>query len=86
MKEEKYNPFNDYSDVIEWLADIAAADFIRANSILEDPFTATGRAFGLTAEGVENLVNRSRFEFPSGEKPIVVFYNEHLRRIRDFRL
>ena len=73
----------EYDDIISWLAEISVKNFDLFNEIQDDAISVTAKHFSQSFDYVESLVAETQFQYSADEEPIVRFFHEYLRKIRD---
>ncbi|MDE3058143.1 MAG: hypothetical protein KGJ59_09335 [Bacteroidota bacterium] len=82
MKED-IEILQNYNDVFVWLAVLGMQDFFLFKQVVEDAMAFTAKNFNMTYEQVKALVGETKFRYSESELPIVVFFHEYLRKVRD---
>ncbi len=81
--DDRKEILHEYNDVFLWLASIGLQDILLMDAIKNDAINATVKQFNLTYEYVNSLVAKRQFRYSIAEEPIVRFFHEYLRSIRD---
>lgn len=72
-----------YNDVFIWLALLGMQDFSRFQFVVEDAMTVTAKNFNMSYQQVKALVGETKFRYSESDLPIVIFFHEYLRKVRD---
>ena len=83
--DNKKEILHEYDDVISWLAELSIKDFDLFSEIQEKAISATVQDSNQSFDYVRSLVAEIQFQYSDDEEPIVRFFHEYLRKIRDSR-
>ena len=83
MSEEKLNLLPNYLDVQTWLLKLGMQDNLKLLEITHKAINKTAEQFNIPYEKVEELIQRRELAQSKEEVPIVIFYFEYFRKIRD---
>jgi len=82
---DKKEILHEYDDVFFWLALVGIQDLQMLGEIQNDAISTTAKHFNLSFDYVKSLVADIQFQYSVDEEPIVRFFHEYLRKIRDSR-
>jgi hypothetical protein len=83
MSKEDFNILPQYLDVYTWLLDMAFHFNTKFIEMIALAIKETANHFNLPYNEIEELVTRRELAQSKEEVPIVTFYLEYLRKIRD---
>jgi hypothetical protein len=84
--KKKYDPMSEYADVIFWALKVGLKDLFELGRIQSLAILKTAKHFKKTYGEVKSLFAGTQFEYPESETPMVKFFYECLRTIRDSHL
>ena len=76
---------HEYDDVFFWLAMVGFQDLQKLGEIQNDAISVTAKHFNQSFDYVKSLVAEIQFQYSDDEEPLVRFFHEYLRKIRDSR-
>jgi hypothetical protein len=80
---KKNEILHEFNDVHIWLLSLGIKDISLLDSVTKDAIQKTSEYFNISYEKVRTLVAEITFQYTDDEIPVVIFFHEYLRKIRD---
>jgi len=81
--EERFEILHKFTDVHIWLLSLAHSENPLFGEATEQATIATTQHFNIPYSQINELITGTKFRYTKDEIPIVEFYFEHIRKIRD---